>query len=113
VAQNNGWETLIGWNSTINCWNSEGNKSLTIDVEYGKGYVNFVFCFCFVLFFCRLCSTNAYHWFGVWLLLICVLLDKYELLMQLVLEDAHHENWRLAIYLGLRQMWRGNDARWS
>jgi hypothetical protein len=50
-----------------------------------KGYVNFVFCFCFV------CSFVAYRTFGVWLLLICVLLDKYELLIRWFLEDAHNE----------------------
>jgi hypothetical protein len=61
VTQNNAWETLIRWNSTINRRNSEGNKKATrvqqLMLNMEKGYVNFVLCFCFVLFFCRLCST--------------------------------------------------------
>jgi hypothetical protein len=58
MTQIHGWKTLIGWNSTINCWNSEGNKSLTIELNIRLCKLC-VFFLGFVLFFCRLISVKA------------------------------------------------------
>ncbi len=68
-------------------------KSLAVDGEAGKGYVNIVLFF-FSLFcsLCRLCSTVlvivildfdcTWCWFSAWLLLVCDFLDEYELLLR-------------------------------